>query len=234
MRFQQSANAVQSLDDAFNLGAHVTTIALEVDGVLSDYYETLYEGLLCEDPSLLSQKSPDDFLLDLAEGSFPEDSMLSRAIRIASRVPLFYHTLRPCDRATTEQIHRLDDAMDGSDVVGYAIARRPDLIGAGPAIARDAWVATHDWVSHLGLRHFIGILANLQREQKAQKLHELKVDFHLSAVPSQVELLRGQGIRAYLFDRSWNRSVDSLWRVDNLEEFVDIALEYLPEEEVAA
>jgi hypothetical protein len=214
--------------------AHCPTVAIEIDGVLCDYYESLYAELLREDPGLLARRSPNDVLLELAEGSLAEDSLLSRAARLAaSRVPYFYHSLPCCPQVRGRQLASFDTRLK-TEVVGYALAQRPDLRGTGSHLVRDARIATRDWLEMHGLKHFQGIISSPSQAYDTALLERLQVDFHFSASPSRVRSLRAKGICSYLFDRPWNHAVDSLWRVTSLDDFAELACEYMPGRRAAA
>ena len=223
-------------------GPRVPTVAIEIDGALCDLYGSLYEMLVLDNPSLLRARPYTDVIRDLAEScpmaNFCQKrtercgaatSLLQRAYELAEARPYFYLSLTAA--AGEQEIRCLDDFMTSRDGVVYAVATRRDLPGDVPAIVCDARVAAQDWLWERGLRNFIGIRPDIAcRRQKVAKLLEWKVDFHLTSLPSDLDMMSAAGIRAYLVDRPWNRDFDTPWRVDNIEAFLDLVKDYAPEE----
>ena len=196
------------------------TISIDIDETLCCTYPTLYRLLALHDHSVLREKTPNDYILDLAERREP---MWSRALRLASREAYFYRGLPAC--SGSEDTARLRRACEENELVAYAIAARPALADdAGDCRYHDPRLATQDWLLAHGFNRFIGTLVHLSGRRRLQRLRDWGVCGHLTAVPSEVELLRRNGIRAYLMDHAWNRGVETLWRVSSVADFVDIVL----------
>jgi hypothetical protein len=57
---------------------------------------------------------------------------------------------------------------------------------------------------------------------KVSELLHRGVQYHIDDNPGTVELLRKAGIEAFLLDRPWNQREICEWRVDSIEQFLDI------------
>jgi len=202
--------------------ARVSTVSIGIDGVLSNHFSCLYREAVYASPSLLFSSSPEDTILQIAEGFVIGSDLFRSALANALETPDYYCHLPICDAVTHEDFKLLDDAFESAEVAGYLISGRACLAHGPSLISCDTRVATQNWLHHHGLRHYLGVIPCVRPKDLVQTLQDRLIDFHLTAVPGVVDMLSAAGVETYLLDRSWNRNHATARRVFSIEQFLDI------------
>ena len=147
--------------------------------------------------------------------------------QVCLNTPDYYSMIEPFDPSDLELIKY---SIEGGRILAGFIATRTKPTSEKGIFAVDAdvqslaWLegswASHESRSTYSITGYLGTCFSAR--DKVRELVHRGVTYHLDDDAATVELLRAADIEAFLIDRPWNRHNDCAWRVESVEQFLDI------------